>query len=1229
MQPKIVAETKDERQREPADNLVTTLDKVAQRQPNDTAVVSLHQKDHLGVGALRWTYSQLRDGSVRLAHRLAAAGIRKGSRIATFLYNEIEWTLLFLASARLGSHFVPLDPRLLDTPSEAVYLLRKIWAEVIFVSNLTMAESLEEILNKELMPQVLLKGIVAPVTAGHKPEALPRGWRRLSAIMDGPDPSGIVLNKLNRHDTILMLATSGTTSRPKICPHTSVTIVTPALGLADNWSLTREDIICQHLPSFHVFNIAMNLAFWVAGGTVVIPSPEFNPAATFEGLTFGSRVWIAAVTTMIHAMHTYSMVTEEDLASPYGICLGGGPITPQALRECRLLGASKIVAGYGTTEGVATLYNVMDVNDPRVTDVQDGDEICLGSAMAGSHLRICAPGSRTPLHRNEIGELHQGGYPIFDGYYQGSEEDNAACYKEGTVPWFATGDRGYMDHDGNIYLLGRFKDLIIRAGENISPLKIEQCLAGQPGVASVVVVGAPDDIVDEVPVAVIETFHPEDRSFFLGLQSVVVREMGRSFSPKCILHLQHDLGREKYPTTTSGKIKKNVVKEWVADHLRGSTTQVSSRTQTPSISESSTVLTTPSITSATKDDITGQLTACWSSVSGFDPLDIKPDMPIRTFTDSTMLIQFVHLAKHRGWKLTLKELLTANTIEKQAQLLSGTKSTPPSPPAPTESETTTMMAIKKKRAAVQLGLHVDDIEELVPMTDLFRMLAVDRPFPGVWDFRICFSVRRDLSPDKVALILGTWLRRHELLRSVVATIGDETPVYAVMQPKESWLRQQIIFGPEVDGLHRVADHQLDDFVDSSYGPLCKMTILPLRHTSRCGIIMHIHHVLFDGMVMERWIRDINHLFDGQSQLNWYPYREFAANYEAYRSTIDAEESIQYFVNKLSGIASAKDAVWDIHRVLQKLDKNYSPPTNPGNHVTPARANPDTLPKRFTHLPELPQMRSRFGISAPIIALAACALINVRYTGACEAIITNLQSGRSWPTEDGPSDVNVSVLEIDGPTLQNLPARIPVAPEDSVLDLLNRVRKEQDEMMLREHVPVKRVHDLVSQGLNGAEDAAVLWDLLTNQLFDWLLEPYRHCANDALELLRDTSLSRPSWVWLPRLSDGNVMHCNIYHADADLPVDKTNFIVEEYLCAVAWLADPANAQEPVSACRFEGYMVGFADFMVRSSVSGSQLLVPEAWGAWDLRQYSRSFEGRSVSPIFNGVLDSVWEKPVTL
>ncbi|KAJ5909124.1 nonribosomal peptide synthase [Penicillium taxi] len=1203
-----IAQTKDERQHEPAEDLITIFDRIAQTQPNDTALVSLHQKDSLGISSLRWTYSELRDGSIRLAHRMSAAGVRKGSRIATFLFNEIEWSVLFLASARLGCHFVPLDPRALNTPADAIYLLRKVWAETIVVSNLSMANMVQRILETELMPQIQLKCLVSHSTGDR-----PRGWRTLSSLMtESNDEIEIApLPVLDRNDTILMLCTSGTTSNPKICPHTSVSIVTPALGIADHWSLTREQSLCQHLPSFHVFNVALTLSFWVAGATVIIPSAEFNPAATFEGLAFGKHVWIASVPTMVYAMQTYSMTVDKKLAKPYGIVLGGAPITPEALRSCKELGARRIVAGYGTTEGVATLYNVMSATDPSIVNMQDGDDVRLGQAVAGSHLRICAPDSRVPLQRNQIGELHQGGYPIFHGYYEATEEQNYTCYREGSVPWFATGDRGYMDEDGNIYLLGRYKDLIIRSGENISPLKIEQCLSGQPGVKTAVVVGSPDDIAGEVPVAVVETYGPQSDTFFRELKSAVVQALGRSFAPKLILHLQDDLGREKYPSTTSGKIKKNVLQDWVADHLELSRAETpltpqSLRTPVSSLSSNTSVGTNvslnpmksvksvkpESIPAPNRMNIATELATCWSSVSGLDLYEIKPDMPIRTFTDSTMLIQFLHLAKKKGLKLTLKDLITANTIEKQAQLLgqTGVESQLPDFSAPVSVQVSSQLKLlpktdtKKRVAAASLGINENDIEKLLPMTDLFQMLALDRPFPGAWDMRLAFSVRRALNADEIAAIVETWLRRHELLRSMVATVKDEPPVWAVMHPRAPWLRNQIIQGPAVDNIDAVEHYHPNDYTDVASGPLCKAVILPIRGTTHCGLIIHIHHVIFDGMVMERWIRDLNHLLDGQPQLQWCPYNYFSDNYIAHRASPEAEESVQYFVRKLTGVSASKNAIWDTQRILQSMDRLASPLVEKESDFTminakktPARTHPSVLPKRFVQLPKLAEMRSRFGISAPIIALAACSLINCRYTGADEAIFTNLQSGRSWPVEDGPGSEDASPLEVDGPTMANLPARIAISPEDSVLDLLNKARSEQDDMLVHSHVPSARIIEGVARGPGGLADAAVLEGLLKSQLFDWLLEPYNQDLESPLELLLDTSLSQGQWVWLPRLSDGNILHMNIYHADADLPPEKTDYIAEEFLCAAAWLADPSNAQKSISECVFDGYEVRYSDY----------------------------------------------------
>jgi len=103
----------------------------------------------------------------------------------------------------------------------------------------------------------------------------------------------------------------------------------------------------------------------------------------------------------------------------------------------------------------------------------------VGTVVSGAKVRICAPGSYVPLRRGEVGELHQGGLPVFSGYLDNPHE---SCYQEDDINFIATGDQAYMDDNGHVYLLGRYKDLIIRGGENISPAKIEHCLAKTPGV---------------------------------------------------------------------------------------------------------------------------------------------------------------------------------------------------------------------------------------------------------------------------------------------------------------------------------------------------------------------------------------------------------------------------------------------------------------------------------------------------------------------------------------------------------------------------------------------------------------------------------------------------------------------------------------------------------------------------------------------------------------------------
>ena len=164
------------------------------------------------------------------------------------------------------------------------------------------------------------------------------------------------------------------------------------------------------------------------------------------------------------------------------VVFGGTVISPEivaAAKDNTGFSVDKAIVGYGMSEGVPTLGAEID----EASRSEDG---CLGlnKIMPGTRVKICAPESRKPLRRGEIGELHVGGEVLIRGYLVG---DNRAFYDDPQGHWLATGDQAKMDGEGTIYILGRYKDIIIRGGENLSPALIETSL-NKAGV----VVGVPD-----------------------------------------------------------------------------------------------------------------------------------------------------------------------------------------------------------------------------------------------------------------------------------------------------------------------------------------------------------------------------------------------------------------------------------------------------------------------------------------------------------------------------------------------------------------------------------------------------------------------------------------------------------------------------------------------------------------------------------------------------------------
>lgn len=153
------------------------------------------------------------------------------------------------------------------------------------------------------------------------------------------------------------------------------------------------------------------------------------------------------------------------------VLLASTVISPEVLLAATdkfKLGATTAAVGFGMSEGLAVAATSTDRKL-----VTEGGLLGLNEIYPGSRLKICEAGTRRVLERGEIGELHFGGSMRISGYLDG---DNSCFYNDDGVQWISTGDQAKMDVNGTIYVLGRYKDIIIRAGENLSPVSIETCL---------------------------------------------------------------------------------------------------------------------------------------------------------------------------------------------------------------------------------------------------------------------------------------------------------------------------------------------------------------------------------------------------------------------------------------------------------------------------------------------------------------------------------------------------------------------------------------------------------------------------------------------------------------------------------------------------------------------------------------------------------------------------------
>jgi long-chain acyl-CoA synthetase len=298
-------------------------------------------------------------------------------------------------------------------------------------------------------------------------------------------------------DTIVQMYTSGTTGVPKgvLTTHRNLAA---AAETSPYWNFDADSVSLTPLPMFHIGGIGWAfLGLWNGATTVLVS--EFDATTVLDVVESQQVTNAVLVPTMLQLLTSVPGAAERDYSALRSIAYGASPITTSVLKAALRTFRCSLYGIYGLTESTGGVVQL----DPEDHDPDGPREYLLRSAgrpLPWVELRIADPATGEQLPSGEIGEVWLRAPNVMAGYHNRPEETAATITPEG---WLRTGDGGYVDDDGYLFLTDRIKDMIVSGGENVYPVEVEEVLSQHPDVAEVAVIGLPDEQWGEVVTALI------------------------------------------------------------------------------------------------------------------------------------------------------------------------------------------------------------------------------------------------------------------------------------------------------------------------------------------------------------------------------------------------------------------------------------------------------------------------------------------------------------------------------------------------------------------------------------------------------------------------------------------------------------------------------------------------------------------------------------------------------
>jgi acyl-CoA synthetase (AMP-forming)/AMP-acid ligase II len=474
------------------------------------------------------TYQQLAFGIHFVAAGLAERGFGKGDVLAIYSPNIPEYAVAFHAVSYVGGTVTTINP--LYTADELAHQLNDAGAKYLltiphFMENAKTAVSQSDV--EELF--------VFGEAEGATPFA--------SLLQNGGILPDVTINPAE--DVVVLPYSSGTTGLPKGVMLTHRNIVAnmaQADGIPDFDLITEQDTVMGILPFFHIYGLTVILNMSLARGATVVTMPRFDLEQFLQLIETHRVTRINVVPPILLALAKHPLVDQYDLASLKEMMSGAAPLgTDLAEAVIERLGCN-VMQGYGLTE-TSPVTHVCPNLPGKIKRAS------VGPSLPNTEVMVVDVDSGEPLPANESGEIWIRGPQVMKGYLNRPRATAATVDSDG---WLHTGDIGYVDEDGYLFIVDRLKELIKYKGFQVAPAELEGILLGHPQIADVAVIPSPDEEAGELPKAFVVAKEP------ITAESIMAWVAERVAPHKKIRRVEFV---DQIPKSLSGKILRRVLVE--------------------------------------------------------------------------------------------------------------------------------------------------------------------------------------------------------------------------------------------------------------------------------------------------------------------------------------------------------------------------------------------------------------------------------------------------------------------------------------------------------------------------------------------------------------------------------------------------------------------------------------------------------------------------------------------